>query len=1033
MMKADAIAAFNNPPNLYRGAPFWSWNNKLDTDQLCRQLDVFKEMGIGGAHIHPRTGLDTEYMGPEYLKAVRCCVDKAREEGMLVWLYDEDRWPSGFAGGLVTRDERWRARYLVFTPDAYEDVPASGGPDADSMARGGRTGNGRLLAIYDVKLDAAGCLAGYERMADRSTPPASGTTRWYAYLEVSRPSSWFNNQTYADTLNPEAIKRFIEVTHERYKAAIGDEFGKTVPAIFTDEPQFTNKKRLGKATDRMNLVIPFTDDLPETFQQAYGGDLLEHLPEVFWELPGKAASLTRYRYHDHVCERFAQAFADTIGGWCRNNGIALTGHMMDEPTLTSQTAALGEAMRHYRSFQIPGIDMLCDWMELTTAKQAQSAAHQYGCPGVLSELYGVTNWSFDFAGHKRQGDWQAALGVLFRVHHLALVSMAGEAKRDYPASISYQSPWWREYRVVEDHFARVGALLSRGRPHVRIGVIHPVESMWLCWGPDEQNAAELKARDTAFADLTRWLLHGLADFDFISESLLPTQAAGANTARFVVGEMAYDVVVVPAMRTIRATTLARLAAFAKAGGTVLFAGEVPSLVDAQPSDAPAVLAAGCVRLPWSEIALLDALAPVCDVRLVDARGAQVADVLHQMREEEGTRYLFLCNTTRKKRLPALELQVRGQWNPVLHDTLTGRTAPLSATVGNGWTRIPCELQAHGSLLLVLEPGQPAAALPVAPAQPVGKKEIDRLQDPVPVTLSEPNVLVLDYAAFQIDNEMWSDVLPILDLDGLIANVLGLPPRGGFMAQPWCDQEPLLTLATVRVQVRFASRVAVDHPQLALEGLADTRVFLDGIEQAAVPVGYFTDEAIQTIRLDAFCPGEHELELEIAYHRKTCIECMYLLGDFGVEVRGRYTLITEPVRELAFGNWVHQGLPFYAGNVTYHTTLPSDGRPIIVETAHYGGALVTARLDDGEKVPLAFAPYRACFDAAPGEHRLDLTVFGNLANAFGQLHNADAGGNNRGYYWWGPNSWRTKGANWMDEYQLWPMGLLSAPRLLETAG
>ncbi len=1026
-MNTKAIAAFNKPPALYRGAPFWSWNNKLDTDQLCRQLDVFKEMGIGGAHMHPRTGLDTEYMGPDFMKAVRCCVDKARQEGMLAWLYDEDRWPSGAAGGLVTRDARWRSRYLLFTPVAYEDRPGDTSQSVNSLAQGGRAGNGQLLAAYDVVLNADGHLASYARVPDRTQAPSAGETRWYAYLEVSKPSSWFNNQSYVDTLNPEAIKRFIEVTHERYKAEIGDEFGKTVPAIFTDEPQFTHKKRLGKAADRTDLVIPFTDDLPESFKQAYNGDLLDHLPEVFWDLPGKAPSRWRYRYHDHVCERFAQAFADTVGGWCRENGIALTGHMMEEPTLTSQTAALGEAMRHYRGFQIPGIDMLCDWMELTTAKQAQSAAHQYGCPGVLSELYGVTNWSFDFAGHKRQGDWQAALGVLFRVHHLALVSMAGEAKRDYPASISYQSPWWREYRVVEDHFARVGAMLSRGRPHVRIGVIHPVESAWLCWGPAEQNAAELKARDTAFADLTRWLLHGLADFDFISESLLPTQDAGGDSTRFGVGEMAYDVVVVPNMRTIRATTLSRLQRFAEAGGTVLFAGEVPALVDAAPSEAPAALAAGCVRLPWSETALLDALTPFCDVRLVDARGAQADGVLHQMREEDNDRYLFLCNTNRERPLPSMELQVRGQWRSTLLDTITGNTAPIPATFVNGWTRIPCVLEAHGSLLFVLEPGQPAANLPIAP--PVGEKEIDRLQDPVPVTLSEPNVLVLDYAAFQVDNGMWSDVLPVLDLDGLIGKALGLPPRGGHMAQPWCDREPLATLATVRVQMRFNSRVAVAHPQLALEGLANTRVFLDGNEQAAVPVGYFTDEAIQTIRLDAFEPGEHEIELEIAYHRKTCIECIYLLGDFGVEVRGRYTLITEPVRELAFGNWVHQGLPFYAGNVTYHTILPTDGKPLTVETAHFGGALVTARLDDGEKVPLAFAPYRAVFDVPEGEHRLDLTVFGNRANAFGQLHNVIAGGNDKGSYWWGPDSWRTSGSAWMDEYQLWPMGLLSAPRLL----
>ena len=154
----------------------------------------------------------------------------------------------------------------------------------------------------------------------------------------------------------------------------------------------------------------------------------------------------------------------------------LTGHMMEEPTLKSQTAALGEAMRSYRSFQLPGIDMLCGSREFTTAKQAQSAVHQYGRPGMTSELYGVTGWDFDFRGHKLHGDWQAALGVTVRVQHLAWVSMKGEAKRDYPASINDQSPWWQDYAYIEDHFARLNTALTRGKPVVRVGVIHPVES-----------------------------------------------------------------------------------------------------------------------------------------------------------------------------------------------------------------------------------------------------------------------------------------------------------------------------------------------------------------------------------------------------------------------------------------------------------------------------------------------------------------------------------------------------------------------------
>lgn len=192
---------------------------------------------------------------------------------------------------------------------------------------------------------------------------------------------------------------------------------------------------------------------------------------------------------------------------------------MWEEKLETQTGSVGEAMRCYRGMQLPGIDMLCDVRDYTVAKQAHSVSRQYGRCGVISEIYGVTNWTFTFEGHKGQGDWQAALGVNVRCHHLAWLTMAGEAKRDYPAAIGYQSPWYKDYPLIEDHFARVNYAMSRGKARVRVGVVHPIESYWLMYGPNDTSEEKQELEDQ-FAQLTEWLCHGLVDFDFISESLL---------------------------------------------------------------------------------------------------------------------------------------------------------------------------------------------------------------------------------------------------------------------------------------------------------------------------------------------------------------------------------------------------------------------------------------------------------------------------------------------------------------------------------
>ena len=102
---------------------------------------------------------------------------------------------------------------------------------------------------------------------------------------------------------------------------MGKEFDKTIPAMFTDEPQFTRKQRLTFARAKQKIILPWTDDLEDTYVAEYGESLVEHIPELIWDLPDGAPSLTRYRYHDHVGRRFVKAFCDQCGEWCGKNKI----------------------------------------------------------------------------------------------------------------------------------------------------------------------------------------------------------------------------------------------------------------------------------------------------------------------------------------------------------------------------------------------------------------------------------------------------------------------------------------------------------------------------------------------------------------------------------------------------------------------------------------------------------------------------------------------------------------------------------------
>lgn len=1017
---------FAQPPSLFRGAPFWSWNNKLDPAQLCRQIEMFKTMGIGGFHMHSRVGLNTPYLGDDFMAAVAACVEKAKSESMIAWLYDEDRWPSGAAGGLVTRDERYRSRQLLFCPKppgnaggVSKEAAVDTDAETDSVAR--------LLGRYAVRL-SDGFLANYRRLKEGETA-GPGEAIWYAYVQTAQPSSWFNNQTYLDTLNPEAVARFVEVTHERYREVVGSDFGTVIPGIFTDEPNFTAKSSLSSSKEQRGLTLPFTDDFPQTFQDTYGSDILDALPELVWELPGGTASVARYRYHDHVAERFAHAFADTVGAWCEANGIALTGHLLCEESLASQTRVIGDAMRSYRSFQLPGIDMLCDQHQFTTAKQAQSASRQYGRNGVLSELYGVTGWDFDFAGHKCQGDWQAALGVTVRVHHLSWVSMAGEAKRDYPASILYQSPWWQQYPVIEDHFARVNVALTRGRPHARVGVIHPVESYWLCYGPADKTSVEREDREYTFDRVTEWLLFGLVDYDYICESLLPELNPGQSGKTFQVGAMAYDSVVVPPMKTIRASTLERLEAFADDGGHLIFSGEVPSLVDAVPSQRPAELAARVRKIAFSRANLLTELDGVRELDVITARGDRADRLAYQIRVDGDARYVFLCNTSRHTGPGRTTVRLRGRWDVDALDTGTGGVQRIAASLSGDWTELQWICQPHGHLLLRLEPcsgSSPTADAAKDSAKSVGIEEstVCIPDGPVPVTLSEPNALLLDQPEWRLGDGQWQPREEILRLDDRVRDSLGLPRRGGSMAQPWTEPEDPRVLASLDLKFVIDCDSAVTSPLLAIEQPESLTLRVDGKEVDVEDTGWWVDEAIRTLRLPDLAVGRHELVISVAYRRKSNIEWCYLLGDFGVKLAGRNARIVAPVRQLAFDDLTRQGLPFYTGNVTYHCSLQTDAMDdLAVRIPHFTGAMIGVRLDGETCSGIAFAPFETGIGTVePGEHRLDLTLYGNRQNAFGPLHWT------RPEAWVGPGAWRTNGDEWCYEYCLKPLGITAAPRI-----
>jgi hypothetical protein len=232
-----------------------------------------------------------------------------------------------------------------------------------------------------------------------------------------------------DLLSPEAVRAYLEKAYTgTWLERFGQHFGKTIRAIWVDEPHFRPP------------LLPWSEALPERFRATWGNDLVDHIPLLFG--PGRGAEV-RHRYWRVVVEMLEEAYFSSVRDWCRRQGVRFSGHLMGEDTLNSQVAWTGAAMPCYAYMHVPGIDHLTKSLTWPSGRkfmlppvQCASAAHQLDKPLVLSEMYAVSTQGLTFADRKQIAAWLMALGINYRCYHGSFYSMRGRRKRIYPPHLS---------------------------------------------------------------------------------------------------------------------------------------------------------------------------------------------------------------------------------------------------------------------------------------------------------------------------------------------------------------------------------------------------------------------------------------------------------------------------------------------------------------------------------------------------------------------------------------------------------------------
>lgn len=1022
---AEFQSLFKNPPASFRGKPFWSWSGELDREELLRQIPIFKEMGMGGFFMHARSGLKTEYLGEKWFGLINDCADAAEREGLEGWIYDEDRWPSGSAGGMATEREEFRMKSIRLSVYDIQDSPSF--PSKN------------IIAAFVAELD--GLRLQKYRQIDLSEK--INLTRSEKILifhwETMAGHTFYNGNTYLDTLSRPATEEFLRITHEKYAEKCGSRFGTTIKGVFTDEPHRgmlmcrNNESADGEESE---WTVPFTDQLFHEFESEWGYDLRARLPELFYLPMESNISEVKWHFCEVIQEMFLKNWAEPIHQWCQKHHLQLTGHILHEDSLVGQAVPCGSAMRYYEYLDIPGVDILGNQNKAYwVIKQVQSAARQFGKKWILSELYGCTGWQFTFQDHKRIGHWQAVLGVNQRCHHMAWSTMAGEAKRDYPASIFFQSAWYQEYKELEDYFSRLHVVLQQGEPVCDLLVLNPIESIgaqchpgWAQWL--EAKSPLLQEKQKRYEELFHWIMALGTDFDYGDEEHIARFAEISIENKipiFKLGKGRYRIVVVSELETIRRTTLDKLREFHQAGGKVVFVGLPPTHVNALLSPLANVFAQEAIQCDHSELALAGILKPLSSAPIYWSTSSK--NLLFQLRKDGDNYFLVLVNLSENDSCEVCFYSAVGSGVHEL-DCLQNQIHSVALKMENKVPTWEVKIDPLGAKVYLITNQLHPHALISSPTDYSTPQTIALQKE---YQLSEPNLCVLDRASFAIENEGWSERKDILEIDEIVRKRLDLPLRSGSMLQPWAlAQSGILAQSkSARLSLRYSFEITTKNAlpsQLMIENPDSFQVSLNQKPQhAPVSKAWRIDTCFKTIDLnpDDFLLGENEIILTTSFHAEIDLESIYLLGNFGVKIdEAQVSIVPQPSR-IEVGNLVDQGFPFYSGSIRYTGVLDrplKKGENIRVSVSNFGGALVKIELPGGAAGQISSPPYQTKLKAKGGETEVLFEVFLTRVNTFGPLHlhpkECEA---------IGPSTFR-KEKNHDLSYQLWPSGLLSIPEI-----
>jgi hypothetical protein len=961
MKKTISIKHFVDPPRQYHSAPLWVWNDMLTDGQIVGTLRDLAGQQVKQAFVHPRPGLMTPYLSPEWFRLWKVALEEAERLDMNIWIYDENSYPSGFAGGLVPEampQSRGKGLFL-------NEVKTAPGFNDD------------IVAVFQITGDT------YENVTEKIRKGQTFDDGRYlvASIRLAPTGGWFGGKYYVDLLKPGVTEKFIEITMEKYRRNIGEHFGKRVPGWFTDEPHLAPAGGLH-----------WSDNLPQLFQERWGYSLVDHLPQL--ARPVGDWKRVRHNYYCLLLEQFIDRWAKPCYEYCEKHNLEFTGHYWEHGWPGAGHG--GDNMAMYAWHQRPAIDTLMNqyhedthaqFGNVRSVKELSSVANQLDKKRTLCEAYGAGGWDLRFEDMKRIGDWLYVLGVNTLDEHLSYITIRGARKRDHPQSFSYHEPWWKAYHVMAEYFARLSLIMSQGQQINRILVIEPTTTTWMYQG-DTIPKGKLNEIGNQFQNMLLSLERAQVEYDIGCEDIIARNGSTKGPL-FRVGQRAYNTIVLtPLTENLNHRTMDLLSAYAKAGGAVICCGQAPSYIDGQPSTQGTEAAK---QSGWKQIEpagvpqiLLNAS---MDGFAIKRDNGDKGILFHHRRKLDDGEFLLLVNTSIDEPTAGLvRSAAKGieQWDPA---TAEISIYPFEKTSDGVKARF--ELPPCGSLVMFLSKKSKA---PIA--EPEITTKVVESQGELEILPIEDNVLTLDYVDITAGGETKKNIYFYKASQFAFA-------KNGMERNPWDSavqfRDELISRtfssdsgfeATYRfiIEQRVPGRlcIVIERPDLY-------SIKCNGKTVSAMKDKWWLDKAFGKIDIsDAVRMGENTVTISASpftiYHE---LEPAYVLGTFTLKETDSGFVIAGGSKPVKLGSWKKQGYPFYAAGVCYKQKFDVnrlDGR-YFVELEKWYGSVVEVIVNGRSAGYIAYKPWQCDVTdlIRQGANTVEVVVIGTLKNALGPHH------------------------------------------------